>query len=123
MAVQRLDSRQMQMRWQDWLNASFGVWLIIAPLVGIGQLNDLAAWNSYLMGALVVLVTAAAIVRVRAWEEWTNLFAGLWLLVSPFWLHFTDQAGVMWNQMTVGALIAIGSGWVLVDLRNARKKG
>ncbi|MGA8259004.1 MAG: SPW repeat protein [Arenicellales bacterium] len=117
MAVQQLTSRQMRMRWQDWLNACFGVWLIIAPMVGVGQLDDPAAWNSYLIGALVVVLAGAAIGRVRPWEEWTNLVAGFWLLISPFSLHFTDQAGVMWNQIIVGAFIIIASGWVLFDVK------
>lgn len=123
MAVQQLISRPMRMRCQDWLNASFGLWLIIAPIVGVGQLDDAAAWNSYLMGTLVLLVAAAAIVRVRPWEEWTNLVAGLWLLASPWSLHFADQAGVMWNQVLVGALISIASGWALFDVNKANGNG
>ena len=79
-------------------------------------MDDVAAWDSYLMGALVVVLATAAIVDVRRWEEWTNLFVGLWLVVAPLSLHFVDQQGAMWNQMIVGALVSIASGWVLVRL-------
>ena len=121
MAVERLTSTQtqMRMRWQDWVNVSLGAWLIIAPLVGVGQVNDAAAWNSYLMGTLVAVVAAAAIVRVRLWEEWTNLFAGVWLILAPFSLHFVDQPDALWNQIIVGALIVTTSGWVLRSLKSA----
>jgi SPW repeat len=119
MAVQSLNSRQVKMRWQDWLNVALGAWLIVAPLVGIGQVNDTAAWNSYLLGTLVVAVASTALTRVRPWEEWTNLLAGLWLIMSPFALHFVDQPAVMWNQMIVGALVTLASGWVLGTLKDA----
>ena len=121
MAVERLTSTQtqMRMRWQDWVNVSLGAWLIIAPLVGVGQVNDAAAWNSYLMGTLVAVVAAAAIVRVRLWEEWTNLFAGVWLILAPFSLHFVDQPDALWNQIIVGALIVTTSGCVLRSLKSA----
>lgn len=117
MAVQRLPSRQLQMCCQDWLNVSLGVWLIVAPIVGVGHIDDVAAWNSYLTGAFVVVLSAAAIVRVRSWEEYTNLLVGLWLVAAPFSLHFADQGDAMWNQMIVGAVISIASGWVLLRLK------
>lgn len=119
MAVQPLSPKQLQMRWQDWLNVSLGVWLIIAPILGIGQMNDTAAWNAYLTGTVVVVVAAAGIVRVRLWEEWTNLLVGLWLVIAPFSLHFTDQQGAMWNQIIVGVLVSIASGSALLNLRSA----
>ncbi len=119
MGVQTLDHRPMHMRWEDWSNACLGAWLIIAPFLGLGHVNDSAAWNSYLVGTIVVLVAAAGIVRVRPWEEWTNLTAGVWLLLAPFFMHFTNQQSEMWNQVVVGGLIIVVSGSALYRLKGA----
>ncbi len=117
MAVQQLESRQVRVRWQDWLNITLGMWLIAAPLMGVGHMNDAAAWNSYLLGTLVAVAAGAAIASVRPWQEWTNLTAGIWLIMSPFLLSFVDQPVPTWNQVIVGCLITIASGWVLRTLK------
>ncbi len=119
MEVQSLDRKPLQMSWQDWLNVSLGVWLILAPIFGIGQLQDAAAWNSYLMGTVVVVAGGAALVRARPWEEWTNLLVGLWLIVAPFSLHFLAQRDATWNQIVAGVAISITAGSALFSLRNA----
>jgi hypothetical protein len=49
-------------QWQDWLNGILGVWLVIAPWVlGFGSLAA-AAWNSVIVGLLVL--------AFAAWELW-----------------------------------------------------
>lgn len=119
MAVQSLDQRPLQMCWQDWVNVSLGVWLILAPIFGIGRVNDVAAWNSYLMGSVVLVIAGAALVRVYPWEEWTNLLVGLWLIVAPFTLHFVGERGATWNQIIAGAAISIAATSVLFSQKSA----
>ncbi len=49
-------------QWQDWLNGVLGAWLVIAPWVlGFGSLAA-AAWNSVIVGLLVL--------ALAAWELW-----------------------------------------------------
>ncbi len=94
-----------QQRWQDWMNVLLGLWLVAAPLVGIGVSSDAAALNSYLTGSAVAILAIAALIRPQPWEEYTNLALGLWLIVAPFALGFTDLGGPMWNQLVVGLLV------------------
>lgn len=103
-------------RWQDSLNVMLGVWLIIAPLVGVGYMNDLAAWNSYMMGAGVVTFTALAVSEAQVWEEWINIVLAAWLIIGPFVLGYagSDNAPT-WNQLIVGAIIGIDAIWTLVQ--------
>ena len=101
--------------WQDWVNLMLGVWLFIAPYVGVGARNDIAAWNSYAAGAAVVILAIAALSRWRVWEEWVNLVIGLWLVLAPFVLGFTHQPAPMWNQIIVGLLIGAGALWAAVQ--------
>jgi len=104
-------------RWQDWVNLVLGVWLFISPFIGIGVHNDIAAANSYVAGVVVAVFAIAAIARPQLWEEWLNLIVGIWLIIAPFALHFTTQAGPTWNQIIVGLLIGIDAAWAATELR------
>ncbi len=94
-----------EQRWQDWTNLLLGAYLVLAPFFGIGAVGDVAAINSYLTGTAVAIFAIAALARPQLWEEYTNLVLGLWLIVAPFALGFTNLAGPMYNQIIVGLLI------------------
>ncbi|GMR07071.1 MAG: SPW repeat protein [Gammaproteobacteria bacterium] len=94
-----------ELRWQDWAIVLLGVWLVLSPVFGIGVVNDVAAFNSYLTGTAVAIFASVALARPQLWEEYTNLFLGLWLIIAPFFLGFSNQTGPMWNQIIVGLLI------------------
>jgi len=102
-------------RWQDWFNLILGAWLILAPFIGIGVSNDVAAGNSYVSGAVIAIFAIAAIARPQMWEEWVNLIAGAWLIVAPFALGFTLQQGPMWNQVVVGLLVVVDAVWAALQ--------
>ncbi|HEX8011494.1 MAG TPA: SPW repeat protein [Casimicrobiaceae bacterium] len=105
-------------RWQDWLNLVLGAWLILAPLAGVGSLTDIAAWNAYIGGGLVVIFSVWALARSKEqWEEWVNLILGVWLIFAPFALGFSNQAVPMWNQVIVGLVIGIDAAWAIVERR------
>lgn len=104
-----------EQRWQDWVNLVLGGWLVLAPFIGIGAGGDVAAWNSYVSGALVAIFAIAALARPQQWEEWTNLVLGAWLILAPFVLGFTDQAGPMWNHILVGLLIGADALWAALQ--------
>lgn len=116
MTMQRSSSNQVL--WQDWANVVLGAWLLVAPLTGVGQPGGIAAWSSYLGGALVVVLAIAAIVRLRPWKEWTNLLVGLWLIAAPLSLHFTDHLQATSDHMLVGTLVSIGSAWAILRMKH-----
>lgn len=74
-------------RWQDWLNLVLGAWLILAPLAGVGGVTDIAAWNAYIGGGLVVIFSVWALARSKEqWEEWVNLIiVGLVIGIDAVW--------------------------------------
>ena len=110
-------------RWQDWGNLVLGVWLFISPFIGIGVTNDIAAWNSYVAGLVVAVFAIAALAHRYLWEEWLNLIIGIWIVVSPFMLHFTEQTGPTWNLVIVGLLIAIDAGWAVFQAQGRHEHG
>jgi len=99
--------------WQDRVNVVLGVWLFLAPFFGIGAGEPAAVWNSYIMGAIVALVSLAALSEPHKWEEWVNSAVGAWLILAPFVLNFSNLAGATWNQVIVGVLIGADAIWAM----------
>lgn len=114
--MEKQQGMQEKERWQDWVNLVLGGWLILAPFLGIGVSSDIAAWNSYVSGAVVAIFAIAAIARPQMWEEWVNLIVGVWLIVAPFALGFTTQQGPTWNQIIVGLLVVADAAWAALQL-------
>ncbi len=93
--------------WQDGVNLALGIWLFIAPPLGVGPTDGFAAWNGYLVGVAVVVVAWAGLVRPEPWKEWTLAGIGLWLMMAPWLLayHFTATAAT-WNHVIAGFVLA-----------------
>lgn len=41
---------------------------------------------------------------------WINGLLGLWLIVAPFVLRYSNVRAAMWNEVIVGILVAIFAG-------------
>lgn len=103
---------ERKIRWQDWVNVLFGVWLIISPFIWGYSDNAVAAWNSYILGIAVALFAIIALFSPQAWEEWVNLILGVWLIISPFVLAFSSGlADATWTNIIMGILVAGDSLW------------
>src|SRR5215813_3702477 len=76
--------------WQDPVNLILGVWLLISPWVLEHQAEATSTGNAVILGVLIALAAVIALFRVKAWEEWTNVVLGVWLVVSPWILGFSD---------------------------------
>ncbi len=101
--------------WQDWVNLVLGLWLFLSPWFGLAEAQS-AAWNSWILGAVIAVFAIAALSLPQKWEEWTNAVLGLWLIVAPFALGFTAEAGAMWNHIIIGVLVAADALWAVQSL-------
>lgn len=112
----------MAKRWQDWMNMIVGLWLLISPFLLLFPpgFDSQAATNSYIVGALLIVVTLLAIARPAAWQEWVVLFLGIWLLVAAFALG-SGQRIILWNNLIAGLVVVIGAvsalNWIRVRPR------
>ncbi len=114
----------MKMKWQDWTNVVFGLWVFASPWVlqhpmitGTAAGERAASgvmWNLWIVGIAVAILALVALFAFQAWEEWVNVALGVWLLASPWILGFNSVALLMWNAVIVGVLIAVFAGWTLV---------
>ena len=99
--------------WQDPVNLLLGLWLIASPwaLGFSAEVNP--TWNAVIFGLLIAAVSLVALFRVMAWEEWVNLAAGIWLLISPWVLGFSGIAMALYNAVIVGVVVAVLALWAL----------
>lgn len=109
-------------KWQDWVNFALGLWVIVSPWTiehvmaspsTPGGVTEAAIWNHYVIGLAVVTLAVVAAYAWNAWEEWTNVVLGAWLLISPWVLGYSASTGLMWNAVITGALIVLFAGWTL----------
>ncbi len=88
-------------------------WLFASPrLFGYSD-APVAAWNAYVVAAVVAVLSIAAMAKFALWEEWINALVGLGLIASPWLVGYTEIAAAAWNHVIVGVLIVALSGWEL----------
>ena len=61
--------------------------------------------DTWISAAIVVGVSAVALIAFREWEEWIACVLGLWIAMSPWVLGFQHTVAAFIN-LTVGILIA-----------------
>ncbi len=63
--------------------------------------------NSLIVGALVCTIATVrgAVPAKASWLSWTNMFAGLWLIMSPYILGYTLTFAAV-GTVIVGIMIA-----------------
>jgi hypothetical protein len=108
--------------WQDWVNLVLGLWVIVSPwtiahLMASAEnpagVTDAAMWDHYVIGIAVAILAAVALFAFAAWEEWTNVALGAWLLISPWLLGFSASAALAWNAVIIGVLVMGFAVWTL----------
>jgi hypothetical protein len=97
--------------WRDAINLVLGIWLIVSPFA-LGYAGPTTpAWNAYVIGVIVAVLSAAALWQFQKWEEWVSAVLGAWLLVSPWILGFSVGDVATWNQVGVGIVVGILAFW------------
>ena len=96
-------------KWEHWCNLVFGAWVFIIPWsLGSGLKLDQSnaiSWNFILIGVGVMGSSIASLKNIQVWEEWINLFLGVWLFLSPWLLFYSHQYFLLINSLLFGVLI------------------
>lgn len=92
-------------QWRDGLNFVLGLWIVLSPWV-LGFTGEAAAaWNAWIVGAVVAVAAAGALIQFHRWEEWLNAALGLWLIASPWVLGVAAIEALVWNQVIAGLIV------------------
>jgi uncharacterized membrane protein HdeD (DUF308 family) len=93
-----------------WWSITLGIWLIISPVVLSYRALPAAMWNNIAVG-VVVWLTALARGTGRLYKQtgcgWLNLLSGVWLIVAPFVLDFSNQIRPLLNSVILGVLVGL----------------
>ncbi|MGH9807185.1 MAG: SPW repeat protein [Terriglobia bacterium] len=88
----------------DLYNLVLAVLLFASPWF-FAHRNGTAVIDLRASSAAIAIMSLAAMFAVAYWEEWTNLLAGIWLIVSPWVLGFTHTSAMHFS-IAVGAGVA-----------------
>ena len=102
-------------RWQDRAIVALAVWLFVSPVV-------LAFWSEigfrsldfYGIGAAIGLLAYYELRRRSIWGEWLVFILGLWMVGSPWLLHFAFIRRAAADSVVAGIVIALLSVWVIL---------
>lgn len=48
---------------------------------------------------------------MTSYGSWFNVILGIWLIISPWVVGFSDITGATWNAVIVGIVVAIVGLW------------
>jgi SPW repeat-containing protein len=85
----------------DAANLILGAALFLSPWL-FGFAGGVQSQNAWITGLVIGALSIAALAAFAVWEEWLNLIAGLWAVVSPWVLGFQGT-----TAMTVHVIIGI----------------
>ena len=103
-------------RWQDWVTLFAGVWFACAPwALGYGDSSDLVLYNALVVGVALVLFSAGALARPKAWEEVVDFLIAIWAIASPWALGYNSVSNLMVSSVVVGLLVAVLAGWTAME--------
>jgi hypothetical protein len=96
----------------EWSNAKFcdaanlilGAALFFSPWL-FGFAAGPQSENAWTTGIVIGILSIAALAAFAVWEEWLNLIAGLWAIVSPWVLGFQGTTA-MTVHVVIGILVA-----------------
>ena len=104
-------------QWEDWASWLLGIWLVLSPWTFFYDQETLAMENAVAIGALILVAEVVELSIFRDWEEWINVAAGAWLVVSP-WVLGIASVAARWNFVVVGFLVVV---LALYELREMRQ--
>jgi|GEM_PF-405515 len=104
--------------WIEWTNLSLGLVLAISPWLGSDR-STAIMWNALISGLLIACIAANALGE-RKNLGGANAVPGLWLLVAPGVLAFSNQNGPTWVCVLTGFVVSGLSGHQLSVLKRLR---
>ncbi|HMF97068.1 MAG TPA: SPW repeat protein [Vicinamibacterales bacterium] len=97
------------MRRVSWINLLVGIWLLIAPFMLNGFAHATVAANDVVLGFLLIATFSwmLAVTAASAFWAWFQVLCGLWLIVSPYALRYTDLHASTGNDLLMGLITIV----------------
>lgn len=112
-------------KWENRTNFFLGLWVLLIPWTiteGFSvDAGNAKLWNFVMIGLIIMISSRLAIKKLVAWAEWQSLYAGIWLMASPWFLLYSDYPLLFWNSLVVGALITVFSAMTIPTVEKHMK--
>jgi SPW repeat len=105
---------------QDAINLLMGLWIFFAPWILGYRAGTVATGNFVVLGILITFCAFAGLAEFRLWKEWVNLVLGVWLLISPWALHFSGLTALAWSAVFSGTIVVVCACWALCEGRSGK---
>jgi hypothetical protein len=92
-------------KWQDWASFALGLWLAVSPWAADYAEHETATANAALTGLALALCAHYEASCDHVSTEWLNLGAGVWLVLAPFVLGFSEANVPTANCVAVGTFV------------------
>ena len=94
-------------QWQDAVNIILSIWLFVSPWALGFSGAEVPAWNAWEVAVIVFVLSVASLTQFQKWEEWINVLLGIWLIISPWVLHFSAATRETSNAIIVGIVVGL----------------
>jgi len=82
-----------------------GVWLFLSPWI-YGASGNASDWNSWIVGALVVVLAALRRTHPAATRlSWINSALAIWTFASPWIYGYASGTGRFVNSLCIGVIL------------------
>jgi len=88
----------------DLYNLLLAALLFVSPWL-FRLTNGSGKMDLWATGAVIALISLAAMIAYKDWEEWANFLLGLWLIASPWLLGFAHTSAMHFS-IGIGIVIA-----------------
>ncbi len=104
----------------SWIIALAGLWEIVAPFIFGMTATTAFLWDAIIVGlALLVFGVWAALAddeNTVKYLNWINGVLGLWLIIAPFVLSYSNAAAAMWNDIVIGLVALVLGVWAALSV-------
>lgn len=87
-----------------WITALIGLWIVLSAFLGFGARGY--AWSDLLAG-VIAFGAGIALVKEWAWEGWTVVILGAWMVVATFIPGLHAGGAMHVNNIAVGIAISL----------------
>lgn len=94
------------------LDVLAGIWLLISPFV-LMFYSQMATSNNVIVGLAIALIASIRFFGAydAAWLSWINAVLGLWVLLSPWILGFSEFDVATGNNIILGIIVIVLASW------------
>lgn len=93
--------------WEDGVGLLLGLMIGLTPWLFEEPSAPAVVLNSGLIGLAVLMLAQLELVRLRRWEEASQLACGLWLSASPFVFGYVDAGHLRFWHWALGGVVVL----------------